>query len=85
MKAYKGKSLAGAQRRVRELMRQIEEWKKIVERFDAERKVLAMLAAEGPCFSNPLIVAQAKQTRNEILSRMNMNPDGMFKKSTVPA
>lgn len=64
------KTLAGATRRVRALQKQIELLK-------CDRMVLAMLAADGPAFYNPLTAATAKTLRDEILRRdCKMNPDG---------
>ena len=71
MSKYKAKSLAGAQRRVRELQKQIESWSEICDRVIRERNLMAMLAAETPQFSNPLDVAEAKQIRDRVLKPLN--------------
>lgn len=78
-KLYKAKSLASAQRRVRELNRLIEDYRQVVDRFHRERVLLAKLAAKGPAFFNPLEAAAAESVRDEILRRdCRMNPDGSF-------
>ena len=73
-KTYKAKSLAGAQRRVRELTLQVSECKRIAG-------ILAKLSAKGPAFFNPLEAMAAEKIRDEILSRMGLNPDGTLKAS----
>lgn len=76
-KPYKAKSLAGAQARVRQLLKLQEEAVQLLDRFANERDLLAKLAATGPAFYNPLHAAAASKIRDEILSqRFNMNPDG---------
>lgn len=65
--SYKAKTLSGAQRRVRDLEKLVEKHKELLTRFDAERKLMARLAADTPQFSNPLMVYEAKKTRDEIL------------------
>ena len=72
------KSQAGAERRVRELEKQLADWRAIAEKFHAHAKQLATLAADGTTFDNPLIAYDAKKTRDEHLRRMNMGPDGKF-------
>lgn len=76
--AYKARSLKGAERRVRELLKQRAYHIEILENWNKERKLLAKLAAEGPCFDNPLIAHEAKKIRDHILSLMNLGPDGKF-------
>jgi hypothetical protein len=71
MKKYKAKSLAGAQRRVRDLERQISERNTLLERWAHERLMLAKLAAETPQFFNPLTVMEAQQIRDAILEPLN--------------
>ena len=78
MKLYKAKSLAGAEMRVRELQRQLREANEILERWAMERKLLAKLAAKGPCFDNPLIVFDAEKIRDGILKNCGLAPDGKF-------
>ena len=51
-KPYTAKSLAGAQRRVRELLKQRRELTVLLEVYDHEKKLLARLAAKGPAFDN---------------------------------
>lgn len=69
MKTYVAKSLAGAQRRVRELQRQVRDRDALLDQWARERKLLAMLAAETPQFHNPLAVYEAKQIRDMILAQ----------------
>jgi hypothetical protein len=64
---YKAKTLAGAQARVRQLEKQMDERDALLHRFDRERRLMAMLAAETPQFHNPLLVYEAKQIRDELL------------------
>lgn len=78
-KPYKAKSLSGAQALVRALLKQREETAELLTRFYQERNALAMLAANGPCFNNPLVAMEAKQIRNRVLAEMNINPDGTYK------
>jgi hypothetical protein len=77
-KPYTAKSLAGAQRRVRELEKQIKELDKALGRRMEECKILAKLAAKGPTFFNPLEIWEAEKVRDHELRNMNMNPDGTF-------
>ena len=71
MKPYKAKSLVSAQTMVRRLRRQIAERDELLTRFDSERRLMARLAAETPQFFNPLVVMEAKQIRDHILSLPN--------------
>lgn len=71
MTKYKAKSLAGAQRRVRELQRQVEAWREAAERIADDRVKLAKLCADEPQFFNPLDVMEAKQIRDRILKPLN--------------
>lgn len=82
---YKAKSLSGAQRLVRSLLKQREEASvraltlyDTVESLKAERTTLAKLAAEGPCFFSPLVVAEAKNLRDRVLRECGLMPDGKF-------
>lgn len=88
MKPYTAKTIAGAQRRVREL-------EKIVKSMDkhfgsciarekaalANCKILARLAAKSPMFNNPLEVWAAEKVRDGILREVGMNPDGTIIKT----
>lgn len=67
MKLYKAKSLKNAEKIVRNLRKQIRECLKLLDRFYHERKLMAKLAADSQQFSNPLVVAEAKQIRDRIL------------------
>ena len=72
MSKYKAKSLAGAQRRVRELQSQIETWSAICDQLQRDRNLMARLAAETPQFFNPLDLMEAKKTRDLILKQLNV-------------
>lgn len=72
MKKYKAKSMAGAQRRVRELEKQVAAWREVAEKFHEERTLLAKLSAETPQFFNPLDVMEAKKIRDSILKPLNV-------------
>lgn len=86
-KPYRAKSISGAQSFVRRLLRLLEQHKgfeqDLIGQRDqarAERRLMAMLAAEGPCFSSPITVAEAKKVRDQILaSECNLNPDGTYR------
>lgn len=82
-KPYKAKSLKGAERRVRELMRICDSWRQVAEQFNSERLMLAKLAAKGPTFFNPLDAMAAEKVRDEILDRLGINPDGTFKNKSA--
>jgi hypothetical protein len=74
---YKAKTLSGAQTRVRQLLKQREEYSELIGRFRRERKLLAMLAAKGPCFYNPLDAFEAENIRDRILANeCRLKPDG---------
>ena len=76
-KPYQAKSLKGAERRVRDLERRNGACSKLLERYTLDRRALAMLAATGPAFYNPLNVFDAQHIRDAILAReCNMKPDG---------
>jgi hypothetical protein len=77
-KTYKATSLTGAQTQVRRLRRQRRELVKLVELYNFQRQQLAKLAADGPCFDNPLIVWEAKRIRDRILKDMGLRADGKF-------
>jgi hypothetical protein len=67
-KPYKAKSLNGAQRRVRQLEKQILQWRDLAEQYHYERCQLAKLASDTPQFFNPFHVTEAKQIRDRILN-----------------
>lgn len=82
-KPYVAKTITGAQRKVRELQRDIEQLR--AELADVDRylvreqhtsRLLARLAATGPAFDNPLIAWEAEERRNKILAELGLNPDG---------
>ena len=68
VKSYVAKSIAGAQRRVRELQKQVDERNALLDQWARERQMLAMLAAETPQFYNPLVAMEAKEMRDCILA-----------------
>lgn len=65
--SYKAKTLSGAQARVRQLENLRDELSALLERYDRDRRLLAMLAADTPQFHNPLMVYEAKQIRDDLL------------------
>lgn len=82
-KPYKAKSIEGAQRKVRSLQRDIEQWRALVgdlERYLVREqhtsRLLARMAAEGPAFDNPLVAMEAKNRRDQKLAELGMKPDG---------
>lgn len=78
-KPYVAKSLAAAQREVRRLRKLVDRLRKISDAEFDNTKALAMLAADGPAFDNPLHVVAAKKIRDTILRlRCRLNPDGSF-------
>lgn len=78
-KPYKAKSLAGAERRVRELMKTVKVLDATLGQYMREGEMLAQLAADGPCFSNPFKIIEAKEVRDRWLRNMNLNPDGTYR------
>lgn len=78
-KPYKTKSLKSAEREVRKCRRLYEETIALLDQYAKDRKLMAMLAAEGPCFDNPLVIYEAKRLRDQILKlECQVNPDGTF-------
>jgi hypothetical protein len=76
-KPYKAKSLLGAQAYVRSLVKQVDQLSQLIERLAKDRRLLAQLAAKGPCFHNPLVAMQAELLRDGILRQeLRLNPDG---------
>lgn len=67
---YKAKSLSGAQTRVRQLQKQVDERDRLLKEFDRDRKLLARLAAKTPQFFNPLEAMAAETVRDRILSTL---------------
>lgn len=82
-KPYVAKTLTGAQAEVRRLRKQLAETEEMLELLWNDRRMLAMLAAEGPAFFNPLKAMAAKKVRDRVLASMNMNPDGSFKQRSA--
>jgi hypothetical protein len=78
-KPYKAKSLKGAEREVRNCRKIIEKYKELLDEAHRDRIQFAKLAADGPCFDNPIIVAEAKARRDEVLKRWcNLKPNGTW-------
>lgn len=77
-KLYKARSIAGAERRVRNLQKLLGFYEAITRQYTHELIMLAKLAATGPAFTNPSEVVAAERLRDELLRRNSMNPDGTF-------
>lgn len=75
-KPYKPRSLAGAADYVRCLRNQIDAYEEHAKRANKGLRLLAMLAAKGPAFSNPLDAWEAETIRDDILRQLGMKPDG---------
>jgi hypothetical protein len=74
---YRAKTLRGAETRVRQLLKTLREYDKICDRLKLERRTLAKLAAEGPCFYNPLDAMAAEILRDKILrDECRLTPEG---------
>lgn len=67
MKPYKARTITGAQARVRQLMKLVDEQATLLLKFSNQKKLLARLAADTPQFYNPLEVMEAKQLRDSLL------------------
>lgn len=81
MPTYKAKTIAGAERRVRELMKQVDQLQASLEHYKSERHWLAKLAATGPAFNDPLIIYEARKLRDRILrDELGLFPDGSYAK-----
>jgi len=76
MKPYKAKSLAGAQRRVRELQKQLQERDRYAVIYRSQALLMAKLAAKGPVFYSPLEAMEAETLRDKLLAQQGINPDG---------
>ena len=71
---YKAKSLSGAERKVRQLQKEVDELRyhaqnleKQIIKITDERFWLAKLASKTPLFDNPLHVWEVEKMRDEIL------------------
>jgi len=64
---YKAKTIAGAQKRVRELMRVQANTMRLLDQFAEDRLLFAKLASKEPLFFNPLVVIEAERRRDELL------------------
>ena len=80
-KLYKAKSISGAEREVRRLRKSFKHFVDLFEEAHKDRVILAKLAAEGPCFFDPLTVIKAKRRRDELLRTFcNLGSAGQFLK-----
>jgi len=78
-KPYKAKSLPAAQRRIRAHEKLYSRLIEMLGDYTRERRLLAMLAAAGPAFSNPIAAAEATKVRDEILAHeCRMKLDGSW-------
>jgi hypothetical protein len=84
-KPYTSRSLPSAIREVRKYRRLIAAYQRTCTKLDAERNVMAKLAADGPCFFNPLEAMEAKRLRDEVLLAQGLAPDGTFLKKAGAA
>ena len=73
-KPYKAKSITGAQAEVRlqwevrrALERLIERQREEIKGLQRDRRLLAKLAAKGPCFDSPLVAMSVATLRDQIL------------------
>jgi hypothetical protein len=74
--AYKAKTITGAQARVRQLENLVRQYDRLSTRLNNERNLMAKMAADGPCFFNPLDAMAAKVVRDRILKEIGHKPDG---------
>lgn len=88
MTPYRAKSIKSAERKVRALLRAVECREDVISllrddllRSKKESELLAMLAAKGPAFDNPILAAQAEILRDKVLNRIGLNPDGTYIKA----
>lgn len=90
-KLYKAKSLRAAEREVRRLRKHREDDAEIIRQYRlalqnvcAERRILAKLAAKGPCFDNPLAAMEAETLRDRVLrSECRLTPEGKHIQETA--
>lgn len=75
-RAYKPRSLSGAERYVRCLHSQLEDYERYSKAMRRELLILAKLSAKGPCFFNPLDAWEAESIRDKILRQVGLTPDG---------
>jgi hypothetical protein len=76
-KLYTARSLPAAKREVRALRKSRRQLTELLDRVYRERNLLAMMAADGPAFRNPLLAAEAKNVRDMVLRQScRLNPDG---------
>ena len=72
---YKPRTLSGATKEVRSLRKMLAANRKktnyyarMVRRLHAGRSLMALLAADTPQFSNPILLHKAKKLRDQILN-----------------
>lgn len=70
------KSVENAEKRIRLLERRIQDYEQICTRMDRQIALLAKLSATGPAFFNPLEAMAAETLRDEVLTKLKLNPDG---------
>jgi hypothetical protein len=70
------KTHAAAEQRLAQVEAKLEQERDRVERCRQQMLMLAKLAADGPCFLNPLHVAEAKALRNDLLYQAGLRPNG---------
>lgn len=83
-KLYIAKSKESAEKEVRRVRRMCKKISSVLSdvaesrrELYKHRRLLAMLAAEGPCFHNPLTVYEVKNLRDAILrDECRLQPDG---------
>lgn len=70
------KTHAAAEQRLAQVEEKLEQERDRLERCRQQMLMLAKLAADGPCFFNPLHVAEAKALRNDLLYQAGLRPNG---------
>ena len=70
------KTHAMAEQRLNQVEKKLEQERDRVERHRQNMLLLAKLAADGPCFDNPLNAMEAKALRNDLLYQAGLRPDG---------
>ena len=72
----KPKTAAELQERIREMQSRINSQAALIHRYGMDRMQLALLAATGPTFTNPIAAMKAETLRDRILEEMGLNLDG---------
>ena len=70
------KTHAAAEQRLAQVEKKLEQETARVGRYRKQMTMLAKLAADGPCFFNPLHVSEAKALRNDLLYEAGLRPNG---------